>query len=63
VAINVSDQQAFKQVAVNVGLRHTFNFVRIKRLHFRAVITHQRLLFRQLNTCRNIRRHCSVAGD
>ena len=63
VAVYVSDQQAFEQVAVNVRLRNTFNFVRVKRLNFRTVVTHQRLFLRQLNTCRNVRSHCSVARD
>jgi hypothetical protein len=44
VAVYVSHQQAFEQVAVNVRLRNTFNFVRVKRLNFRTVVTHQRLL-------------------
>ena len=63
VAVYVSHQQTFKQIAVNVRLWNTFNFVRIKRLHFRTVITYQRLLLSQLNTSRNVRSHCSVARD
>ncbi len=63
VAVYVGDQQTFEQVAVNVRLRNTFNFVRVKGLNFRTVVTHQRLLLSQLNTCRNVRSHCSVARD
>ncbi len=63
VAVYVSDQKTFEQIAVNVRLRNTFNFMRVKRLNFRTVVTHQRLLLSQLHTCRHVRSHCSVARD
>ena len=58
VAFNISNQQTFEEVAVDVGLRHAFNFMRVERLHFRTVVAHQRLFLRQLHTRRNIRGHC-----
>ncbi len=63
VAVYVSNQQTFEQVAVNVRLRYTFNFVRIQRLNLSTVVTHQRLLLRQLNPSRYVSSHCNVARD
>ena len=62
MAVEVAHQQPFKQIAVNIGLRHAFNFVRIERLHFGAIVTYQRLFVRQLYPCRYICRNGGVDG-
>ena len=57
-----SIQQAFEEVAANIGLGYPFNFIRVQRLRLSAAISHQRLLIRQLHTGRDIRCHSHIAG-